>query len=151
MKNIEIFDHAMCCSTGVCGPSIDTELLRVATVINTLKEKGISIKRYGLSNEPQAFISNKVINGVLDEASDDVSREMMAKQQNAMENMPKALKKLEIFTIPPRSYNVIGIEKIRAFLKRDNYIKLAKKGVNVHLTSTDPANHLKYVIEGSGK
>ncbi len=39
MKNIEIFDPAMCCSTGVCGPSIDPELLRVATVINSLKEK----------------------------------------------------------------------------------------------------------------
>ena len=46
MKNIEIFDPAMCCSTGVCGPSIDPELLRVATVINSLKEKGIIIKPY---------------------------------------------------------------------------------------------------------
>ena len=61
MKNIEIFDPAMCCSTGVCGPSIDPELLRVATVINSLKEKGIIIKRHGLSSEPQDFISNKVI------------------------------------------------------------------------------------------
>ncbi len=29
MSVIEIFDPAMCCSTGVCGPSIDTELMRV--------------------------------------------------------------------------------------------------------------------------
>jgi Arsenical resistance operon protein ArsD len=41
MKNIEIFDPAMCCSTGVCGPSNDPELLRVTTVINSLKEKGL--------------------------------------------------------------------------------------------------------------
>lgn len=65
MKEIEIFDPAMCCSTGVCGPSIDTELLRMATVINSLKEKGIIIKRHGLSSEPQDFISNKVINDIL--------------------------------------------------------------------------------------
>ncbi len=65
MKKIEIFDPAMCCSTGVCGPSIDTELLRVATVINFLKEKGIIIKRHGLSNEPQDFISNQVISDLL--------------------------------------------------------------------------------------
>jgi len=28
-------------------------------------------------------------------------------------------------------------------------LALAKKGVKVHLTSTDPADHLKYVIEGA--
>jgi hypothetical protein len=33
---IEIFDPAMCCSTGVCGPSIDPELMRMATVINVI-------------------------------------------------------------------------------------------------------------------
>lgn len=65
MKKVEIFDPAMCCPTGVCGPSINPELLRMATVVNALKEKGIIIKRYGLSNEPQDFISNKVINDIL--------------------------------------------------------------------------------------
>lgn len=65
MKKIEIFDPAMCCSTGVCGPSIDPELMRIATVINTLKENGIIIKRHGLSSEPQDFIANKVINEIL--------------------------------------------------------------------------------------
>ena len=41
MKKIEIFDPAMCCTTGVCGPSIDPELMRIATVISALKEKGL--------------------------------------------------------------------------------------------------------------
>jgi len=72
MKKIEIFDPAMCCSTGVCGPSIDPELMRMATVINTLKEKGIIIKRHGLSSEPQDFISNKVINDILQKDGADV-------------------------------------------------------------------------------
>lgn len=27
---------------------------------------------------------------------------------------------------------------------------LAQKGARVHLTSTDPADHLRYVIEGAG-
>lgn len=65
MKNIEIFDPAMCCSTGVCGPSIDPELMRVAAVVNAFKEKGISITRHGLANEPQAFVSNAVISDIL--------------------------------------------------------------------------------------
>lgn len=65
MAELEIFDPAMCCSTGVCGPSIDTELMRMATVINSLKAKGIEIKRHGLSSEPIDFVTNKVVNGLL--------------------------------------------------------------------------------------
>lgn len=59
-----IFDPAMCCSTGVCGPSVDKELLRVSTVLNTLKNKGILVERYNLTNNPQIFIENKVIKEV---------------------------------------------------------------------------------------
>jgi hypothetical protein len=65
MKKIEIFDPAMCCSTGVCGPSIDPELLRMSTVVSILTEKGYSIKRYNLSQEPQAFVANKTISNQL--------------------------------------------------------------------------------------
>jgi len=65
MSKIEIFDPAMCCSTGLCGVSVDQELLRVATTINTLTKKGITIVRYGLSSEPQAFVDNKKINEYL--------------------------------------------------------------------------------------
>jgi arsenite-transporting ATPase len=136
-----------------------------------------------------------VINGILSEATDDVSSKMLDKQQKALENMPQGLKKFKIFTIPLRSYNVVGIDNIRTFLYSDDYAKnniyskslnlrhldvliediyragkkviftmgkggvgkttiaatiavaLARKGVKVHLTSTDPANHLKYVVE----
>lgn len=65
MKKMIIFDPAMCCSTGVCGPSINPELLRVATIINKLKNKGILIERYNLSSNPQAFIDNREINKIL--------------------------------------------------------------------------------------
>ncbi|OOM76710.1 arsenite efflux transporter metallochaperone ArsD [Clostridium sp. BL-8] len=65
MKKMIIFDPAMCCSTGVCGPSVDKELLRVATVLNTLKNKGIVIERYNLTSNPQIFVSNKIINKIL--------------------------------------------------------------------------------------
>lgn len=65
MSKIEIFDPAMCCSTGVCGPSINKELLRVATVINNMLKKGVKVTRHNLSSEPQAFIDNKKINECL--------------------------------------------------------------------------------------
>jgi len=72
MKKIEIFDPAMCCPTGVCGPSIDSELLRIATVVNGLKEKGIFIQRHGLAAEPQDFVDNKVVSDILQKEGVDV-------------------------------------------------------------------------------
>ena len=65
MKKMIIFEPAMCCPTGVCGPSVDPELLRISTVINNLKNKGILVERYNLTSNTQMFIENKVINKVL--------------------------------------------------------------------------------------
>lgn len=67
MKEIQIFEPAMCCETGLCGVSVDPELLRISTVINTLKEKGITIERFNLSNAPQAFVDNKVVNDFINQ------------------------------------------------------------------------------------
>lgn len=65
MKEMIIFDPAMCCSTGVCGPSVDKNLLRVASVINNLKSKGVIVERHNLSSNPQAFVDNSEINRIL--------------------------------------------------------------------------------------
>lgn len=61
MKKIMIYEPAMCCSTGVCGPSVDKELLRVATVIENLTQKGAAICRFNLSGQPGAFVENQLI------------------------------------------------------------------------------------------
>ncbi|MCA1318946.1 arsenite efflux transporter metallochaperone ArsD [Bacillus tianshenii] len=65
MTKIEIFDPAMCCSTGVCGPSVDPELTRVASAIFSLQQKGIKISRYNLGSEPEPFVTNKQVNDLL--------------------------------------------------------------------------------------
>lgn len=62
MKKIMIYDPAMCCSTGICGASVDKELLRVATVIENLTRKGAQINRFNLSSQPNAFVENQLIN-----------------------------------------------------------------------------------------
>jgi len=65
MVKMIIFDPAMCCSTGLCGPVIDMELLRVSTVLNNLEKNGVKVERYNLTNNPQAFVDNTIINEVL--------------------------------------------------------------------------------------
>ncbi|HKL42236.1 MAG TPA: arsenite efflux transporter metallochaperone ArsD [Clostridia bacterium] len=68
MKKLEIFEPAMCCSTGVCGPSVDKELLRISLVFNKLeKDENLSINRFNLSSSPQEFMNNKVINKIINE------------------------------------------------------------------------------------
>ena len=71
MSKVEIFDPALCCPTGVCGPSVDPELTRVATAIFLLEKKGFDIKRYNLGTEPAIFVENKEVNKVLHEKGPD--------------------------------------------------------------------------------
>ena len=65
MTKIEIYDPAMCCSTGVCGPGVDPELLRTSTQLDRLKKEGVDVVRHNLSEEPQAYVDNKVVNDLL--------------------------------------------------------------------------------------
>jgi uncharacterized protein (DUF488 family) len=67
MKKMQIFEPAMCCDTGLCGVSVDPELLRISTVLNALKKNGVAVDRFNLSSAPMAFVHNKVINTFINE------------------------------------------------------------------------------------
>lgn len=71
MSKLEIFEPAMCCDTGLCGVSIDPELLRISTVVNTLKDNGVEVTRANLSSNPKAFIDNKQVNEYLNKFGAD--------------------------------------------------------------------------------
>jgi len=62
MKKMQIFEPAMCCSTGLCGVGVDPELLRVSTVLNTLKNNKITVDRFNLNIAPMEFVTNTTIN-----------------------------------------------------------------------------------------
>jgi hypothetical protein len=65
MKKIEVFDPAMCCSTGVCGPNIDSTLPRFAADLEWLSRKGITVERYNLAQQVAAFTSNPTVKNTL--------------------------------------------------------------------------------------
>ncbi|MBN8233987.1 arsenite efflux transporter metallochaperone ArsD [Halobacillus kuroshimensis] len=71
MRKVEIFDPAMCCSTGVCGPSVDPNLTRLASAVYSLEQKGVNIRRFNLGNEPEVFAENGAVNEVLQEKRAD--------------------------------------------------------------------------------
>lgn len=65
MQKIEIFDSAICCSTEVRGPGLELELLRMSTMIARLEALGVRIVRHNLSEKPQAYVNNAVVNATL--------------------------------------------------------------------------------------
>lgn len=72
MKIIEIYEPAMCCPTGVCGPSVDPEILMLTAVAKEVNNTdGLRLLRRNLSHNPQAFaratqISEKIQNDGID-------------------------------------------------------------------------------------
>ncbi|MFO7564556.1 MAG: arsenite efflux transporter metallochaperone ArsD [Enhygromyxa sp.] len=62
---IRVFDPAMCCSTGVCGPSVDTELARFAADLEWIREQGVSVERFNLSQQPAAFAEDPAVKEAL--------------------------------------------------------------------------------------
>lgn len=58
---LEVFEPAMCCPTGLCGPSIDPELTRVATIHYVLQQRGFDVSRYNLASEPNRFVENSAV------------------------------------------------------------------------------------------
>lgn len=71
MKNVQVFDKPMCCSTGVCGPDVDPVLPKFAADLDWIKEQGHQVERFNLAQQPQAFIENKVIHQLLSTAGTD--------------------------------------------------------------------------------
>jgi hypothetical protein len=65
MTKMIIYETAMCCSTGLCGVGVDPELLRISTVISTLKKSGVEIERFNLTNSPNEFIVNSEVNRII--------------------------------------------------------------------------------------
>lgn len=113
MEKMIIFDPAMCCPTGLCGPVINPELLRISTVLSNLEKNGVKVERYNLNNNPQAFVDNIVVSEILNRDGVDVlpvtivdgkivktksypTNEELIKFLDVPENYLKAKKTLEV-------------------------------------------------------
>ena len=60
MKTLKIYDPAMCCSTGVCGTDVDTELVQLAGFLKNLDACAVKVERYNLTQEPAAYTTGTV-------------------------------------------------------------------------------------------
>ena len=66
MTAVHVFDPAMCCSTGICGPSVDPQLARFAADLAWLKGQGVSVERFNLSQQPGKFAEDTAVKSALE-------------------------------------------------------------------------------------
>jgi len=61
MTKIIIYESAMCCSSGVCGPSPDKSLIELQDTIDKVREMGCEVERYSITQSPKKFRENPAI------------------------------------------------------------------------------------------
>ena len=53
-----IYDPPMCCSSGMCGPNPDQTLINFQRTLAELRELGVKVERYIITQSPQKFKEN---------------------------------------------------------------------------------------------
>lgn len=66
MKTLQVFDPALCCSTGVCGTEVDQALVDFSADVDWLKHAGGKIERFNLAQQPMTFAENNVVKAFLE-------------------------------------------------------------------------------------
>ncbi|MFZ2449560.1 MAG: arsenite efflux transporter metallochaperone ArsD [Methylovulum miyakonense] len=66
MPHIQIYDPALCCSTGVCGVDVDQELVGFSADADWAKQNGADLERFNLAQQPMAFAENPVVKAFLE-------------------------------------------------------------------------------------
>jgi hypothetical protein len=55
---IIIYESAMCCSSGVCGPSPDQTLIGLQDILDDIAKSGVVVDRYSITQQFKKFMEN---------------------------------------------------------------------------------------------
>jgi hypothetical protein len=70
MKKIQIFDPALCCSSGVCGVDVDQALVSFSADLDWARQNGVQIERFNLAQQPMAFVEHAAVKGMLERSGE---------------------------------------------------------------------------------
>lgn len=70
MKNIQVFDPALCCSSGVCGTDVDQKLVDFSADVDWAKQQGAQIERFNLAQQPMRFAENVPVKNLLQQGGE---------------------------------------------------------------------------------
>ena len=71
MPQIRVFEPALCCNTGVCGPDVDESLVVFTADLSHLKGLGVDVQRHNLANDPSAFAGSDTVRAFLQVAGSE--------------------------------------------------------------------------------
>lgn len=68
---IEVFDPALCCSTGICGVDVDQQLVNFSADVEWVKQQGAEIERFNLAQQPLSFAENVTVKSFLERSGQE--------------------------------------------------------------------------------
>jgi arsenite methyltransferase len=71
MPSVHVYEPALCCNTGVCGPDVDQALVDFTADLNHLADRGADISRHNLANDPSAFATDDTVRTFIQVAGSD--------------------------------------------------------------------------------
>jgi len=69
---IAIYDPPMCCSSGLCGPTLDPALVKMNAAVQALKKKGVEAERFNLSQQIKEVMSDKTVAELIQKKSSKI-------------------------------------------------------------------------------
>ena len=66
MRLIQVFDPALCCSSGVCGAEVDQNLVTFAGDAEWIKQQDGSLYRFNLAQQPLVFAETPAVASFLE-------------------------------------------------------------------------------------
>jgi len=71
MNKIQVFDPALCCSTGVCGVDVDQALINFSADVDWAKQHGAQIDRFNLAQQPMVFAETSTVKEFLERSGQE--------------------------------------------------------------------------------
>jgi arsenite-transporting ATPase len=173
MNTLTIYDPPMCCSSGVCGPNVNNTLVEFAGTLKTLRKQGVTVRRWNLAQQPQAFAENPKVKELLAElGKDGLPFIFVNNELKTSGHYPKLTELYGLLGIETKTYDdntstekeVLSLRKLIDNAPRFLFftgkggvgktsmsclvaLGLAARGKSVLLISTDPASNLDEVLE----
>lgn len=71
MRQIDVYEPALCCSSGLCGTDVDQALVDFNAALTTLEKEGITVTRRNLASAPTDFATCEPVRAYVEVAGTD--------------------------------------------------------------------------------
>lgn len=66
MPSVSVYEPPGCCSSGVCGPGVETSMVQFASALEWMGKNGAQVSRFNLGYQPAAFVDNAAVRAAID-------------------------------------------------------------------------------------